>query len=110
MALTLAGETPDPAVLPETALLLPRLPVVPYGRMGSAELAARIAAAVTAGPEPMPDAVILERHGAIAIGEDLESAVDRLDLVDVLCRTWRDARLLAPERRLTPPADPATTG
>jgi ribulose-5-phosphate 4-epimerase/fuculose-1-phosphate aldolase len=110
MALTLAGETPDPAVLPETALLLPRLPVVPYGRMGSAELAARIAAAVTAGPEPMPDAVILERHGAIAIGEDLEAAVDRLDLVDVLCRTWRDARLMAPERRLTPPADPAATG
>src|SRR5215213_2609679 len=31
MALTMAGEVPDPAVLPETALLLPRLPFVPFG-------------------------------------------------------------------------------
>ena len=31
MALTIAGEIPDPAALPETALLLPRLPFVPLG-------------------------------------------------------------------------------
>jgi L-fuculose-phosphate aldolase len=110
MALTLAGEVPDPAVLPETALLLARLPVVPYGRMGSSELAARIADTLTAGSDPRPDAVILERHGAIATGADLETAVDRLDLVDVLCRTWRDARLMAPTRRLEAPVDPELTG
>ena len=34
MALTLAGETPDPAVLPETALLIPRVPLVPFGQPG----------------------------------------------------------------------------
>ena len=31
MALTLAGEIPDPAALPETALFIPRLPFVPFG-------------------------------------------------------------------------------
>ncbi|HEY0444028.1 MAG TPA: class II aldolase/adducin family protein, partial [Candidatus Limnocylindrales bacterium] len=52
MALTLAGEVPDPASLPETALLLPRLPFVPFGAPGSADLAARIAAAFTDGEVP----------------------------------------------------------
>ncbi|HVL53509.1 MAG TPA: class II aldolase/adducin family protein [Vitreimonas sp.] len=99
MALTLAGERPDPAVLPETALLLPELPLVPYGEMGSQELAERIAAAIAR--EPAPGAALLERHGAVAVGDAgrgpagaLTQAVDRLELVEVLCRTWRDALLV----------------
>ena len=94
MALTLAGERPDPAVLPETAVLLPRLPYLPFGEMGSVELAGRIAAAISDGPEPLAQAVLLERHGAVAVGADIHQAVDRLELVEVLCRTWRDAILV----------------
>lgn len=119
MALTLADTAPDPLALPETAYHLPVLPVVPYGVMGSDELAGRIAAAFSPDEGSTPVAVLLERHGAIAVGtnpdrpvpatvavtqaavEDpaaiaaaLVSAVDRLELVDVLCRTWRDAVLL----------------
>jgi L-fuculose-phosphate aldolase len=95
MALTLAGVVPDPAALPETALFLPRLPFVPYDQPGSAALAAAVAAALTEGPQPLPGAVLLERHGAVAVGdgagaEALRQAVDRLELVEVLCRTWRD--------------------
>lgn len=106
MALTLVGEAPDPTVLPETAFHLPRLPVVPYSAMGSQELAGRVAAALADGPPPLPDAVLLERHGAVSVGATVEQATDRMDLVDVLCRTWRDARLLAPERDLEPPRAP----
>ena len=94
MALTLAGEIPDPTALPETALFLRRVPFVPFGVMGSDELAARIATAFGDGPEPLPRAVLLERHGAVAVGPDVATAVDRLDLLEVLCRTWRDALLL----------------
>ena len=111
MALTLAGSAPDPLALPETAHHLPVLPVVPFGAMGSDELAARIAAAFAPGDGPAPGAVLLERHGAIAVGSAppdhadteplttallaaLRSAGDRMELVDVLCRTWRDAILL----------------
>lgn len=94
MGLTLAGEYPDPASLPETAQLLPRLPFVAFGEMGSAELAGRIAEKLAEGPEPFPGAALLERHGAVAVGPDLETAVDRLELIEVLCRTWRDALLL----------------
>ena len=101
MALTLVGQVPEPAVLPETALLLPRMPFVPFAPAGSDELAAAIALAISEGPTPSPGAALLERHGAIAVGDaggDPESAVaqavDRLELVEVLCRTWRDALLV----------------
>ena len=98
MGLTLTGEIPDPSALPETALLLPRLPFVPFGEMGSTELADRIAAAFTDEPEPLPGAALLERHGAVAVGPDIVTAVDRLELIEVLSRTWRDALLLRAAR------------
>lgn len=101
MALTLAGEIPDPLALPETALFLPRLPFVPFAPPGSAELAEGIAAALAEGPAPLPGAALLERHGAVTVGEAgpavtaaLRQAVDRLELVEVLCSTWRDALLI----------------
>jgi L-fuculose-phosphate aldolase len=98
MALTLAGEIPDPAALPETALLLPRLPFAPFGEMGSADLAERIVMALTDGPEPLAGAVLLERHGGVSVGQDLVTAVDRLELIEVLCRAWGDALLLRAAR------------
>ena len=100
MSLTLAGVVPDPAVLPETALLLPRLPFVAFAPAGSEQLAAAIAMALGEG-RPRPGAALLERHGAVAVGDApddpaaaLVQAVDRLELVEVLCRTWRDALLI----------------
>jgi L-fuculose-phosphate aldolase len=100
MGLTLAGEYPDPASLPETAQLLPRLPFVAFGEMGSVELAGRIAERLAEGPEPLPGAALLERHGAVAVGLDLETAIDRLELIEVLCRSWRDALLLRGARAM----------
>lgn len=98
MALTLAGEAPNPSALPETALLLPRLPVLSYAEMGSQELADRVAGAF-AGEDGGPlEAVILERHGAVAVGPDPGVALDRLELIEVLCRTWLDALLVRAAR------------
>ena len=98
MALTLAGEVPDPAALPETARFVPRLPYLSLGVPGSAELAARVADALSQPPEPFAGAVLLERHGAVAVGADVDQALDRLELVEVLCRTWRDALLIRAAR------------
>lgn len=98
MSLTLAGEVPDPSALPETARFLPRIPFLTLGVPGSDELAARIAAALSEPPEPLASAVLLERHGAVAVGRDPDHAVDRLELVEVLCRTWRDALLIRAAR------------
>jgi L-fuculose-phosphate aldolase len=114
LALTLAGERADPADLPETQLLLPRLPFVPFGAPGSEDLARRIATALDEAPAPRPGAVLLERHGAVAVGGGgggdrswsvaaaeaaLGQAVDRLELVEVLCRATRDALLIRAARR-----------
>jgi len=100
MGLTLAGERPDAGVLPETAALLHSVPFVPFGEMGSVELAGRIAAAFVEDPGAPPVAVILERHGAVAVGEEPDTAVDRLELVEVLCRAWRDALLVRAARAI----------
>jgi L-fuculose-phosphate aldolase len=98
MALTLAGEVPDPAVLPETALLVPRLQFLAFGTPGSAELATRIRGALVEPPEPYADLVLLERHGAVAVGPDLDAAIDRLELLEVLCVAWRDSLLIRAAR------------
>ena len=109
MALTLAGEHPDPAELPETALFIPRLPVVPLMPLGSAAAAQALAAALAEPPEPLPGAALMARHGAVAVGSGqpggpaaaaLATAVDRLELVDVLCRVWLDAALIRAARAL----------
>jgi L-fuculose-phosphate aldolase len=106
MGLTLAGERPEPAALPETAALLRHLPFVPFGEMGSAELAERIAIAFSENPDELPQAVLLERHGAVAVGRDPDNAVDRLELVEVLCRAWRDALLVRAARVVLSKAEP----
>jgi L-fuculose-phosphate aldolase len=100
MGLTLAGERPDAGALPETAALLRNVPFVPFAEMGSVELAGRIAAAFAKDPTAAPVAVILERHGAVAVSDEPDGAVDRLELVEVLCRAWRDALLLRAARAI----------
>jgi len=99
LGLTIAGERPNPDDLPETRLLLPRLPFVPLLPMGSPAIAAAVAAALTEAPEPFAMAVLQERHGAVTVGTTLDAAVDRLELVDLLCRVRRDALLIEASRR-----------
>jgi ribulose-5-phosphate 4-epimerase/fuculose-1-phosphate aldolase len=56
----------------------------------------------------MPVAVILERHGAVAVGDEPDIAVDRLELVEVLCGAWRDALLVRAARAVL--GEPAANG
>ena len=102
IALTIVGLTPDPQALPETALFLPRLPFVPYAPPGSDPLAAMVVEALTDADEPaaFPNAALLERHGAIAVGPDPDVAGDRLELADLLCRVYRDTVLLRAARAI----------
>lgn len=99
LALTTAGVVPDPAILPETALALPHLPFVPFQEPGSAALASAVGEALAGSWAA--GAVLLERHGAVAVGRTIDEAVDRLETVELLCRTWRDALLVGgdPRRR-----------
>ena len=86
---------PDPSALPETALLLPRLPYRPARRpgqpgAGGADRGRPVRAARAVGRAPSCSSATARSRS----GRDPSHAVDRLELVEVLCRTWRDALLI----------------
>ena len=93
----------DRAAHPATAVRAVR-------RDGKRRAGGRIALALTEGPEPLATAALLERHGAVAVGPDPETAVDRLELVEVLCRTWRDSLLVQAARRTLDPTGSGPSG
>ncbi|MFH1654780.1 MAG: class II aldolase/adducin family protein [Pseudomonadota bacterium] len=64
-------------ILPETALSLGSIPTIPYAPPGSEDLVKKV--------EPFIEghnAFILQRHGVVALGADLEEAFDRLEEVE----------------------------
>ncbi len=85
----LAGEGALEAALlglmPETAALLPGgLARLRLGVPGSAALGLASAAAIAAGAS----ALVWERHGALAVGERLAQALDRLEVLEKTARIW----------------------
>ena len=98
LACLLAGLRPDASVLPEARAVLGRVALVPALPFGSAEVAAATAAAVL---DSEVGAVLLDRHGALAVGRTLAEAVDRLEVLELLCATWHAAWLAGgdPRRR-----------
>lgn len=98
LACLLAGLLPDPAVLPEAGMVLGGVAYVPALAFGSAALASATADALL---DPAVGAVLLDRHGALTVGRTIEEALDRLEVVELLCATWHAAWLAGgdPRRR-----------
>jgi L-fuculose-phosphate aldolase len=94
----LAGVRPDAAILPEARVVLGRVAYVPALPFGGAAVAAAVADALR---DPAVGAVLLDRHGALTIGRSLDEAVDRLEVLDLLCTVWQAAWLAGgdPRRR-----------
>ena len=94
-----SGEEIDTAIIAEDWYLLDKVAKVPYALMGT-EALAEAAAAYAAGH----DALLLENHGAIAVGRTLIEAFDRLECLEqaakltYLSRTVR-VRSLDEEKR-----------
>src|SRR5260221_589879 len=95
------GSVPDPNVAELRAAM-----VAAGRRLGARGLIAagegNISVRLAGPPAPLPGAAILERHGAVAVGgmglAGLRHAVDRLELVEVLCRAWLDSLLVRAAR------------
>ena len=86
----------------------PLVPFVPFGEMGSVELAGRIAAAFVEEPERARRGhPRTARRGGRRRGT--RYAVDRLELVEVLCRAWRDALLVRAARAILAEAPGSAT-
>jgi L-fuculose-phosphate aldolase len=91
-----AGETFEPAVLPEVVLGLGPVALVPYATPGTEALADRL--------EPLlrgHDVFLLSNHGATTVGPLLAVAYDRMESLEHSARILLAARLLGRVRTLT---------
>lgn len=78
-----------PAVHYMTAALGGPVRVAPYATYGSAELAAHMLTALD-----HRNACLLQNHGTIAYGDDLNQAYDRTAQLEWMCRVWLAASAL----------------
>jgi L-fuculose-phosphate aldolase len=83
VSFSIARQMPDTSVLPQVARLCDPVGYAPYALTGSDLLGERIAETFAAGH----DIVILENHGAVAVGETLLEAFARLEALELAART-----------------------
>jgi L-fuculose-phosphate aldolase len=99
VALTVAGLPPPEDLLPEASVVLGPLAVAPFATPGTAELPAALAPLL-----PRHDVLLLERHGALALGATLAQAFDRMETLERVARVALLARLLGRCEPLPPDA------
>ncbi len=101
VAFTIAGVSMARCVLPEVILTMGAVPTLPYRTTGTAGLAEQVGAAVRSH-----DAVMLERHGAVCVGDSLQSAFCKLETMEHMATIMKAARDLGGLTDL-PPAEAA---
>ena len=95
-AFAAAGVPLDAPVMPEIVLTVGAVPLVPYAKPGSEELARAL--------EPWVDghdAFLLASHGVLTLGRDVKEALHRMERVEHLAKVTLAARLLGGPRALT---------
>jgi L-fuculose-phosphate aldolase len=101
-AFTIAGISLEDGILPEVVLSLGAIPTAPYATTGTPEMAG-----VVRDLLPYYDAVLLEQHGALTMGQTLWEAYNRMEKVEHaawtiwLARQLGQARCLPPEEVVT---------
>ncbi|MBS1110707.1 MAG: class aldolase/adducin family protein [Anaeromyxobacteraceae bacterium] len=89
IAFTVAGVAPPNDLLPEAVLVLGRIAVAPFATPGTDDLP-RSLSPFWKGH----DVILLERHGALALGRDLQQAFDRMETLERVCEVAARARAL----------------
>ena len=89
VALTVAGLPPPSDLVPEAAVTLGPIAVASFATPGTDEVPASLAP-LLAGH----DVVLLERHGALALGRTLTEAFERMETLERVARVALAARLL----------------
>jgi len=97
VAFSVAGKAPDTRVLPQALDACGKVDFVPYALPGSARLGALIAEKLAANC----DIVILENHGAVAVGSTLLDAFQRFETLEFCARTILNAAVLGGARPLS---------
>jgi len=89
VAFTVAGLPPPNDLLPEAVLVLGPIAVAPFATPGTDEVPRSLA--------PFwreHQVIVLERHGALALGKDLFQAFDRMETLERVCEVAALARAL----------------
>jgi L-fuculose-phosphate aldolase len=89
VALTVAGLPPPNDLMPEASVVLGEVVVAPFSTPGTDEVPRALAPFIGAH-----DVLLLERHGALALGRDLFQAYDRLETLERVAQVALAARLL----------------
>jgi L-fuculose-phosphate aldolase len=99
VAYTVAGLPPPNDLLPEASVVLGAVAVAPFATPGTPELAASLGPLLA-----RHDVLLLERHGALALGATPGQACDRLETLERVARVALLARLLGRCEPLGPEA------
>jgi L-fuculose-phosphate aldolase len=94
-AFAVIGEPIPQDILPEITVLLGAVPIVPYGRPGTPELADRFEHFWTGH-----NVFLMANHGALTLGPDLRLAMQRMESLEHAARVLATARTLGDARRL----------
>jgi L-fuculose-phosphate aldolase len=92
-----AASTPlDQVTLPELVVWLGPVGFVPYAAPGGSKLAELVSQCIVSH-----DALLLENHGALTVGRDLQQAAERMELLEHSARLTLVARQLGKVFRLS---------
>jgi len=89
IALTVAGVAPPNDLLPEAAVVLGEVAVARFATPGTDEVPRAIFPFLA-----RHDVILLERHGALALGRTLREALDRMETLERVSRIAVFSRLL----------------
>jgi L-fuculose-phosphate aldolase len=89
VAFTVAGVAPPNDLLPEAVLVLGRIAVSPFATPGTDEVPGSLSPFWKGH-----DVILLERHGALALGKDLFQALDRMETLERVCQVAAAARAM----------------
>jgi L-fuculose-phosphate aldolase len=85
----LAGEEIPDNLMPESAIVLGSVAVVPFAMPGSVELVEAI--------EPLLDdhkTFLISHHGALAMGKDIFDAYNRMETLERIAKIYMNAKLI----------------
>jgi L-fuculose-phosphate aldolase len=92
-----AGIPLDRPLIAEAVVTLGPVPIIPYGQPSTEELADNVSRAICDA-----QALLMANHGALAVGDTLEQAWERIETLEQLARVTLVTRLLGGDRALPP--------
>jgi L-fuculose-phosphate aldolase len=98
VAFSICGQVPDTSLFPQARHVCGEVGYAPYALPGSEQLGENIAAVFARGA----NCVLLENHGVVVGGANLQEAFERFETLEFTAKTIIKASLLGPVRYLAP--------